>query len=126
MIWGLERLVGGYLTRSSRREMKLPEVEYPRTVPSLAWVYILQSADDCFYVGYSRDVGERLRKHRYGIGSKHTRDHRGARLVFVEGPLPKPVAVSREAQLKRWSRAKKEALIRGDLESLHRLSRSRD
>ncbi|MBI4626539.1 MAG: GIY-YIG nuclease family protein [Verrucomicrobia bacterium] len=65
--------------------MKLPEVECPQTVPSLAWVYILQSDDDCFYVGYSRDVGERLRKHRYGIGSKHTRDHRGARLVFVEG-----------------------------------------
>jgi predicted GIY-YIG superfamily endonuclease len=35
-------------------------------------------------------------------------------------------ARQREAQLKRWSRPKKEALIRGDFESLRVLSRSRD
>jgi putative endonuclease len=32
----------------------------------------------------------------------------------------------REAQLKRWSRAKKEALIRSDFDHLRKLSQSRD
>jgi predicted GIY-YIG superfamily endonuclease len=31
-----------------------------------------------------------------------------------------------DRQLKRWSRAKKEALIAGDRERLHELSKSRD
>jgi len=31
----------------------------------------------------------------------------------------------REAQIKRWSRAKKEALVTGDLEKLRALSKSR-
>ena len=31
----------------------------------------------------------------------------------------------REAQLKRWTRAKKEALIEGDMEKLHLLSKPR-
>jgi putative endonuclease len=35
-------------------------------------------------------------------------------------------AVRRECQLKRWSRAKKEALIRGDVAELAKLSRSRE
>ena len=35
-------------------------------------------------------------------------------------------AVNREAQLKRWSRAKKEALVKGDFGMLSELSRSRD
>ena len=32
----------------------------------------------------------------------------------------------REAQLKRWSRGKKEALVRGDMATLHLLSKSHD
>lgn len=90
------------------------------------WVYILESADGALYVGQTSNVPERLRKHRLGLGSKHTLDHPGAVLVYVEGPFPLPSAVAREAQLKRWSRAKKEALIRGDGSALHELSRSRD
>ena len=35
-------------------------------------------------------------------------------------------AVTREAQLKKWSRVKKEALIAGNHENLRSLSRSRD
>jgi len=71
-------------------------------------------------------VAERLRKHGYGLGSKFTRDHAAPHLVFCEGPMSVEAAVTREAQLKRWSRAKKEALIRGDRLALRHLSRSRE
>jgi predicted GIY-YIG superfamily endonuclease len=46
--------------------------------------------------------------------------------VYVEGPFDLTEAVRREFQLKRWSRAKKLALIRGDAHTLHALSRSGD
>jgi putative endonuclease len=103
-----------------------PTIATPQAVPSQAFVYILQSADGSLYIGQTVNVAERLRKHRYGLGSKFTSDHAAPRLIYCEGPMPTGAAVSREAQLKRWSRAKKEALVRGDASELHRLSRSRE
>ena len=103
-----------------------PTIAAPRPVPGHAFVYILQSADGALYIGQTVNVAERLRKHRYGLGSKFTLDHAQPRLVFHEGPMSPETAVSREAQLKRWSRAKKEALIRGDLDLLSTLGRSRE
>jgi hypothetical protein len=49
-----------------------------------------------------------------------TRDHPGARLIYVEGPLAIPSARQREHQLKRWSRTKKLALIQNEIELLRR------
>lgn len=90
------------------------------------WVYILQSADGTYYVGQTRNLQERLRKHRLGLGSKHTHDHAAPRLVYAEPREDLIAAVQREAQLKRWSRAKKEALVDGNRDALHDLSRSRE
>ena len=102
-----------------------PDIPCPARVPDLVWVYILQTADGALYIGQTSNVGERLRKHRYRLGSKFTSDHLSPRLVFGEGPMSLNEAVARERQLKRWSRAKKEALIRGDYHALKPLSRSR-
>jgi len=44
------------------------------------------------------------------------------RLVFVEVYERITDAIARERQIKGWSRAKKEALIRGDYEALPALS----
>lgn len=103
-----------------------PIIPCPAPIRDLAWVYILQSADGSLCIGQTRHLPERLRKHRLGLGSRHTRDHDQPRLVHVEGPLPPDKAVLRERQLKGWCRAKKEALIRGDAPTLRQLSRSRD
>ena len=86
-------------------------------VPDRVWVYILQTADLALYIGQTNSLPERLRKHRLGLGSKHTRDHGQSRLVYCEGPFSLAKAVQRERQLKRWSRAKKEALIAAILPS---------
>jgi len=102
-----------------------PTISCPEPVSGFAWVYILQSADGSLYIGQTRDLAERFRKHRLGLGSKFTEDHQTPRLVYCEGPVPLGDAVTRERQLKRWSRAKKEALIRGDLPVLQALSRAR-
>jgi putative endonuclease len=103
---------------------QLATVPCPAPAPGLFWVYILQSADSTLYIGQTSNLPERLRKHRLGLGSKHTHDHGLPRLVYCEGPLPLVEAVQRERQLKRWTRAKKEALIRGDRVVLPQLRRS--
>jgi putative endonuclease len=106
--------------------MTFPEIDCPKRSGGLAWVYILQSADGSLYVGQTVDILERCRKHRLGLGSKHTIDHIRPRLVFWEGPYPLASAVARERQLKRWSLAKKKALILRDATALRILSRSHD
>ncbi len=47
-------------------------------------------------------------------------------LVYQEEHPDRPSAQKREAQIKRWTRAKKEALISRNIKSLHQLSKSRD
>jgi putative endonuclease len=98
----------------------------PPRLPGFVWVYILEHADHSYYVGQSWDVAERLHRHRTGDGGKHPADHREPRLVYCEGPFPPAAGFARERQLKRWSRAKKEALLCGDLVTLCALSQSRE
>ncbi len=85
------------------------------------FVYILRCPDSTLYVGETRDLESRLAKHNDGIGSSFTARRRPARLVFSEAHPNKMAALKREQQLKRWTRAKKEALIAGDLALLKRL-----
>jgi predicted GIY-YIG superfamily endonuclease len=53
-------------------------------------------------------------------------DDPGARLVYFEGPFPRVSALPRESQLKRWSRAKKLALVQHETVMLARLSQSQE
>lgn len=98
----------------------------PEPVEGLSWVYLLLMSNGMFYVGQTSDVGRRIDKHQSGTGARQTRQMKHFRLVHVEGPMEAQAAISRERQIKRWSRAKKLALITGDLEQLRKLSRSRD
>jgi len=106
--------------------VSFPSITPPPRLPGFVWVYLLEHADHSYYIGQSWDVAERLLHHRNGDGGKHPADHREPRLVYCEGPFPLAIGIARERQLKRWSRAKKEALIRGDLTTLRALSQSRE
>ena len=86
-------------------------------------VYILLCGDGSYYVGQTRNLTQRLEQHRAGTATSFTRSRLPVRLAFSEPQATDADAVRRERQIKGWSRAKKEALIRGDLEALHRLSR---
>ncbi len=104
----------------------LESVECPEPVEGLSFVYILICSDGRFYVGIADDIGARLKIHEIGKGARNTRIFAPFRLVFVEGPFDRPIAAKREIQLKKWSQAKKIALINGDSEALRRFSKSRD
>ncbi len=87
------------------------------------FVYILRCADNTVYVGSSTDSVGRVSAHNAGHGPRYTARRRPVQLVYAEQFPTMPEARRREIQLKRWSRARKEALIDGNLDRLHGLSR---
>jgi putative endonuclease len=92
------------------------------------WVYILICADDSFYVGSHRgpDPVVREAEHNDGLDRyAYTYARRPVRLVWTEEFEDPTQAVAFERKLKGWSRAKKEAVIRGDWQSLPGLARRR-
>jgi putative endonuclease len=92
----------------------------------MGWfVYILECSDKSFYVGYTKDIGARLKAHNSGKGAVYTATHRPVSLLYHEPHQTKESAIKREIQIKKWSRAKKQALINGDLANLHQLSKRR-
>jgi putative endonuclease len=89
------------------------------------FVYILRCADNTFYVGHAKNLQTRLKEHNGGHGAEYTTSRRPVRLVYSEGFDSPKAAILREKQLKRWTRAKKEALIAGELARLKQLSKRR-
>jgi putative endonuclease len=65
-----------------------------------------------------------VKDHNDGRGAAYTFKHRPVRLVYSEPFGSEVDALTRERQLKRWSRGKKEALIKGNLELLKYLSKA--
>lgn len=81
-------------------------------VINMWFVYILLCKNGCYYIGSSNNVDKRVKDHLDGKGGRYTRSHKPQKLVYREELATKSDALKREAQLKRWSRTKKEALIR--------------
>jgi putative endonuclease len=75
------------------------------------YVYILASHSRCIYVGVTNDLLRRLIQHRQGLLPGFTRDYRVTRLVHFEQFADVRVAITREKQLKRWPRWRKDWLI---------------
>lgn len=90
------------------------------------FTYILQCADGSYYVGHTSDVDARIAIHNAGKGAAYTRLRRPVDLVYSETHSRQTEAITREKQIKRWSRAKKRALIIGDQASLHDLAKRRN
>ncbi len=88
-------------------------------------VYILRCSDKSYYVGQTDDLKARLAIHNSRQGPKYTATRTPVELVYYESFLSRAEAMDREKQLKRWSRAKKEALIAGDVSKLRRLSKKK-
>ncbi len=91
----------------------------------MSYVYILKSLsrEDKTYVGCTNDLKRRLRDHNGGE-CKFTSQYIPWEIVYFE-KVSKEIAVIRERQIKKWSREKKEALIKGDLGRLKELARRR-
>ena len=92
-----------------------------------AFLYILLCTDGSYYTGTTRaDLELRVAQHNEGTYAKsYTAQRRPVTLVFSQWLDRITDAIEAERQVKGWSRAKKEALIRGEFGRLPELSRRR-
>ena len=76
------------------------------------FVYILSNWNDSVvYIGVTSNLPKRLYEHRSGLADGFTKKYNVHKLVYFEQTSDVYSALSREKQLKKWSRAKKELLI---------------
>ena len=87
------------------------------------YLYILRTSSNTLYVGQTNNLDKRVKEHqnKKSRGAKYTRSFEFVKLVYKEKYLTRIEAMKREAQLKRWTRSKKEALISGNLKLLKKL-----
>nr|WP_255697172.1 GIY-YIG nuclease family protein [Pseudacidovorax sp. NFM-22] len=85
---------------------------------------MLHCADGSYYAGHTDDLDARLQQHVSGrIGYTATRK---PFTVSWQGEFEtREAALAFELRIKGWSRAKKEALVRGDWIAVQQLARSR-
>jgi putative endonuclease len=77
------------------------------------FVYILMNPDrhTVLHIGVTNSVERRASEHSLGLGSAFARRYNAYKRIYFEAYRDPTSAIAREKQLKRWSRAKKEALI---------------
>ncbi len=80
------------------------------------FVYILECADDTFYIGWTNDLKRRVQAHNsLKSGAKYTRTRRPVILKYIEIYRTKHKAMSREYALKKLTRAEKTALVKENM-----------
>lgn len=77
-------------------------------------VYILRTSSNTLYIGQTNNLKKRLLEHgaKSSKSAKYIRYFRSFALVYSEKYSTRQAAMKREWQLKKWSRKKKEALIK--------------
>ena len=76
------------------------------------FVYMLSNWDDSvLYIGVTSNLPRRLYEHRHGLVDGFTKKYNIHKLVYYEHTNDVYSAISREKQLKKWNRSKKNALI---------------
>jgi len=76
------------------------------------WVYIVTNRNhSVLYIGVTNSLSRRSWQHREGTGAIFPSAYRCTKLIYYEHYRDIRVAIARETQLKKWSRAKKVELI---------------
>jgi predicted GIY-YIG superfamily endonuclease len=86
------------------------------------YVYILKCADGSYYTGSTNDLSRRLGEHQDGVmKTSYTFSRRPVTLVWSSEASTRLDALNFERQIKGWSRIKKEALIHGNWDEIHKI-----
>jgi putative endonuclease len=78
------------------------------------WTYMLLCADGQYYTGHTDDLERRFGEHQSGAIDGFTSSKRPVELVWSEYFQTRYEAIEAELKIKKWSKAKKAALVRGD------------
>ncbi|MGB6839195.1 MAG: GIY-YIG nuclease family protein, partial [Microgenomates group bacterium] len=74
-------------------------------------VYILRTDKNTLYIGQTKGLVARIRKHTAGKGAKYLRMSKSFELVYTEEFKTRSGALKREHELKKLSKQEKENLI---------------
>jgi predicted GIY-YIG superfamily endonuclease len=85
------------------------------------FVYIIRTDNNKLYIGQTNSLGSWIKRHRNRKGAEFVRNCQSFKIVYHEKYPSRLEAMRREKQIKRWTRAKKEALIAGNLKLLKKL-----
>ena len=87
------------------------------------FVYILRTSSNTLYTGQTSNLERRLKDHKEksSRSAKYIRHFPSFDLVYTETFPSRIEAMRRELQLKKWPKAKKEALISSDSKLLKEL-----
>ena len=88
-------------------------------------MYILKCGDGSYYVGSTKNLEIRFSQHQSGKGSRYTPGRLPVELVYGEEYDRVADAYYREKQVQNWGRAKREALINGNMEGLPPLAKKK-
>jgi putative endonuclease len=90
-------------------------------------VYMLLCVDQTFYVGVTNDLERRVAQHEYGNDPEsYTFSRRPVRLVHSSDFQSVLDAIDWEKRLKKWSHAKKAALVQNDFSRVHKLAKCKN
>lgn len=90
------------------------------------YVYILKCSDKTYYTGITSNLEKRITEHSNGLlKDSYTYFRRPIKLVFYCEFTNVNMAIEKEKQIKKWSKAKKEALISNQYELLTNLAKKK-
>ncbi len=75
------------------------------------YFYLFRCKDASLYSGSTKNLLNRESLHNAGKGSKYVWAHGGGKMVYSEKFKTTGEALKREAEVKRWPKAKKEKLV---------------
>jgi len=88
------------------------------------YVYIIRCRGGAYYVGVTNNLEVRIQQHQDGVDPlSFTYSKRPVELVHYESFREINDAITREKQIKDWSRKKKEALIQENYDLLPKLAK---
>lgn len=81
-------------------------------------VYILRTSSNTLYIGQTNNLQKRIKEHqnKTSKSAKYIKYFSSFNLVYSETYSTRAEAMKREWQLKHWTKAKKEALIKREKE----------
>ncbi len=92
----------------------------------VSYVYNLTCSDDSHYTGVTSNLSKRWEQHQSGFFKEcYTYNRRPLELSFYAEFTDINIAIEWEKKIKKWSRAKKKALVDGNFEALPNLSKKK-
>ncbi len=80
-------------------------------MPDHHFFYLARCSDGSLYAGTCADLKDREKKHNDGSGSKYTRSRLPIVFVYHERHVSLSDARKREAEVKTWTKKRKEAFV---------------